>query len=309
MGEGANAPAPPALELSSAPAAAHPDSPVTAPPEPDLAGPQPILDLGPEPDSRREWLTSMWRHRGVIWVLGRQDFHVRFKRATFGVLWAVAVPALQAAVLVVVFSHFVHTASGIPYGAYVVSGILPWSYFVLALPAGVTAIVEGTGLTDKVWFPRAILPLVPCVSGLAGLAISMVLLLILTPILGAHIGLHLLLLIPACMLLVAFTAALALLASALQVYFRDVRFIVSAALLVWLYATPIMYPQSQLGHLGPYLDFNPMTGVISLFHLAVLGGGVPWQRALIVSLAATLALLVAGVETQRRRDRRLVDLL
>jgi lipopolysaccharide transport system permease protein len=251
----------------------------------------------------------MWRHRGVVWVLGRQDFHVRFKRATFGVLWAVAVPAVQAAVMVVVFSHFVHTAPGIPYGAYVVSGILPWSYFVLALPAGVTAIVDGTSLTDKVWFPRAILPLVPCVSGLAGLAISMVLLLILTPILGAHVGLHLLLLIPACLLLAAFTASLALLASALQVYFRDVRFIVSAALLVWLYATPIMYPQSEVGHLGPYLDFNPMTGVISLFHLAVLGGGFPWQRALIVSLAATLVLLLAGVETQRRRDRNLVDLL
>jgi lipopolysaccharide transport system permease protein len=191
----------------------------------------------------------------------------------------------------------------------VVSGIFAWSYFVLALPAGVTAIVDGTALTDKVWFPRAVLPLVPCLSGLAGLAISMVLLLFLVPVLGAPIGLHLLLLIPACLLLAVFTAALALLASALQVYFRDVRFIVSAALLIWLYATPIMYPQSELRHLGPYLDFNPMTGVISLFHLAVFGGGVRWQRALIVSLAATVALLVAGVETQRRHDRRLVDLL
>jgi lipopolysaccharide transport system permease protein len=309
MGEGANAPAPSALELSSAPSAAPPDSCVTGRSEPELAGSPPILDLGPEPDSRLEWLTSMWCHRGVIWVLARQDFHVRFKRATFGVLWAVAVPALQAAVMVVVFSHFVHTATGVPYGAYVVSGILAWSYFLLALPAGVTAIVDGTGLTDKVWFPRAILPLVPCVSGLAGLAISMVLLLILTPILGAHIGLHLLLLIPACLLLAAFTAALALVASALQVYFRDVRFIVSAGLVIWLYATPIMYPQSELKHLGPYLDFNPMTGVISLFHLAMFGGGVRWQRALVVSVAATVALLIVGVETQRRQDRRLVDLL
>jgi len=308
MREGANVSAPRALRPG-------PDAPVADPKSlPPLAlerdgRAEPVLDLGSEPDSRREWLTCMWGHRGLLWVLARKDFHVRFKRATFGVLWAVVVPVLQAAVMVVVFSNFIHTAAGVPYGAYVVSGILPWSYFALALPAGVTAIVEGTGLTDKVWFPRAILPLVPCVSGLAGLAISMVLLVILTPVLGAPVGLHLLLLFPACLLLAAFTAGLALVASALQVYFRDVRFIVSAALLIWLYATPIMYPVSQLKHLGRYLDFNPMTGVIQLFHLAVLGGGVPWERALIVSVAATLALLIVGAELQRRRDRVLVDLL
>jgi lipopolysaccharide transport system permease protein len=251
----------------------------------------------------------MWDHRGVIWVLARKDFHVRFKRATLGVLWAVAVPALQATVMVFVFSHFIHTKSHIPYGAYVLSGILAWSYFLSTLPAGVTSIVDGAALTDKVWFPRAILPLVPCLSGLVGLGISMILLLIGTPILGAHFGLRILLLIPACLLLVTFTASIALVTSALQVYFRDVRFIVSALLMVWLYATPIMYPETAVGSLGPYLDFNPMTGVIALFHLAILGPVQPLHRAVIVSLITTVALLVIGIEAQRRRDRVLVDLL
>jgi lipopolysaccharide transport system permease protein len=275
-------------------------------------GPQPVLDLGPEPESRREWLAELWRHRGVIGVLARKDFHVRFKRASLGVLWAVAVPAIQAAVLTLVFSHIVHLHSHLPYGAYVLSGVLGWSYFSSTLPGGVTSIVDGTGLTDKVWFPRAILPIVPCLSGLVGLGISMILLLIAAPVLGAHVGIHLLLLIPACALLVAITVAMALVGSALQVYFRDVRFIVSAFLLVWLYATPIMYPQAALGGLGRWLDFNPLTGVVTLFHLAVLGqtaSGESWHRPVAVTLVVTVVLLVIGIEAQRRHDRPFVDLL
>lgn len=270
---------------------------------------QPVLELNAAPASLGEWLREMWDHRGVTYVLARKDFHVRFKRASLGVLWAVAVPILQATVMVFVFSHFVHVGNGLPYGAYVLSGILAWTYFSSSLPTGTTSIVDGTGLTDKVWFPRAILPIVPCLSGLVGLSISMVILLVGAPILGAHLGVRILLLIPACGLLLLFTTSLTLLTSALHVYFRDVRFIVSALLMVWLYATPIMYPVTELGGLGRWLDLNPMTGVVTVFRLAVLGPVQPWHRAVAVSVVVTLVLLVIGVEVQRRRDRVFVDLL
>jgi lipopolysaccharide transport system permease protein len=251
----------------------------------------------------------MWAHRGVTWVLARKDFQARYKRAALGVLWAVAVPLLQAGALALVFSHFVHPGHGISYGAFVLSGIFPWSYFATALSTSATAIVDGAGLTDKVWFPRAILPLVPCVSGLVGLGISIVLLLIIAPLLGAPIGVRILLLIPACALLIAFTVTLSVAVAALQVYFRDVRFIVTATLTVWIYATPIMYPQSAVGSLAPWLDFNPMTGVISLFHEAVVGGTGSLVRPLTVSIVVTVVLGVVSVEAHRRHDRLFVDLL
>jgi lipopolysaccharide transport system permease protein len=245
----------------------------------------------------------------VIWVLARKDFQARYKRATFGVLWAVAVPLLQAAVLILVFSHFVHAGSGVSYGAFVLSGIVAWSFLASNLPTGATAIVEGSGLTDKVWFPRAILPIVPCLSGLVGLGISVALLVVVAPLLGAPFGPKILILIPACALLICFTIALTMVLAALQVYFRDVRFIVTAGLVIWLYATPIMYPQSVVGSLGPWLDFNPFTGIVSLFHMAVLGGTAGWVRPVVVSLAATCLLLGAAVEAHRRYDRLFVDLL
>lgn len=283
-------------------ASLSPAAPVSAPG-------QPVLELGPGATSRRDWLHSLWDHRGVIFVLARKDFQTRYKRASLGILWAVVVPVLQAAVMIFVFSHFVHAGPGISYPAFVLSGILSWSYFSTTLPAGTTAIVEATGVTDKLWFPRAVLPLVPCVSNLVGLGISMVILLIGVPIVGAHMELHIFLLIPACALLVLFAVALTLVLSAMQVYFRDVKFIATAALMVWLYATPIMYPKSKVGSLAAWLDFNPMTGIISLFHLAVVGQDGAWVRALIVSLVTTVALLVIGIEAHRRYDRVFVDLL
>ena len=97
--------------------------------------------------------------------------------------------------------------------------------------------------------------------------------------------------------------------SALNVYFRDVRFITTAALLVWLYATPILYPKSLVGSLGPWLDLNPMTGIISIFHVAVLGEDGSWLRAVVISVCATAMLLLVAMEVHRRRDRLLVDLL
>jgi lipopolysaccharide transport system permease protein len=272
-------------------------------------GEPPVLELEPGPMSRREWLGTMWDHRSVLMVLSRKDFQVRFKRARLGVLWAVAVPAVQAAVMIVVFSHFVRTHNHVPYGPFVLSGILGWTYFSSTLSVSVTSIIDGATLTDKVWFPRALLPIVPCVSGLVGLAISMVILLVFAPILGAGVHLRILLLVPACLLLIAFTVALSLVLAALQVYYRDVRFLIMAALTVWIYATPIMYQKSQVGSLGPWLDINPMTGIVSIFHLAIIGDHESWKPAVAVSVGVTLALIAIGVEAHRRYDRLFVDLL
>lgn len=268
-----------------------------------------LVDLEDRPDRAGPWLAELWRHRQVLAMLARKDFHVRYKRASFGVLWAVAVPLVQAVVLIVVFSHIVRLASGLDYPAFVLSGVLAFSYFSQTLGAGATAIVDGSGLTDKVWFPRLLLPMVPALANLVGLAVSMAALAAALPVMGVAVGPRLLLLVPACALLVAFSVALCLVLAALHVYFRDVRFLVQALLLVWFYATPVAYPLSAVGGLAPVLDANPMTGVITLFHLATVGAGGPWVPGLVVSVAVTMALLLGGLEAQRRHDRLFVDLL
>jgi lipopolysaccharide transport system permease protein len=268
------------------------------------------LDLTSHPGSARDWIKDVWRHRAVLAMLSRADFQVRYKRASFGVLWAVAVPLLQSVVLAVIFSKVIHVGSGKSFAVYVLSGVIAWSYFAGVVSVGATSIVDGSGLTDKLWFPRALLPLVPTLANLVALAVSLLVLLVAIPVLGVSTGPRLALLIPAIALLIVFSASLSLCLAALHVYFRDVRYLVTAALLVWFYVTPIVYPSSLLGHgLARLVELNPMTGIIALFHRATVGGAEPWKGPAFVSLAACAVLTLIAVQVNRTHDRLFVDLL
>lgn len=271
------------------------------------AGPRTLV-LADRPEPWGAWLADLRRHREVLGALVRKDFQTRYKRAALGVLWVVAVPLLQGAVMALVFSRVVRVGGGDGFTEYVISGILPWAYFSTALATATTSIVDGAGLTDKVWFPRALLVVVPCLSNLIGFVVSLLVLIATLPFLHAPMGADLLLMVPGAVLLVAFTTGLSLVVSALHVSFRDVRFIVQAALLVWIYVTPVLYRASLLGGLAPWVDANPLTGVVALFHTSV-GGHEALVRPVLVSVAATVVLLVVGAEAQRRRDRLFVDLL
>lgn len=268
----------------------------------------PVLELGPAPVSRKAWLSDLWAHAEVLGVLAKKDFQTRYKRASFGLIWAVVVPFLQAVVMAVVFTRVVRVGSGRHFAIYVMAGIIAYSYFGTVLSLGSTAIVEGATLTDKVWFPRVLLVIVPALSNLVGLAVTLVVLIAAMPVLGVSIKLRVLTLLPACLLLIAFATSLAMVLSALHVYFRDVRFIVQAALMLWMYVTPILYPKHLLGSLSGLADANPLTGVVALFHMATVGEA-NWQRPVLVTVAVTVVLVLAGVETQRRYDRMFVDQL
>jgi ABC-type polysaccharide/polyol phosphate export permease len=275
----------------------------------ELGAPR-MVELTNRPDTRLSWLSDLGRHFDVLMVLARKDFHTRYKRASLGLAWAVVVPVFQGLIMAAVFARVVRSAGGHGYAAYVMSGMFAFAYFSQTLGAGVTSIVDGASLTDKLWFPRILLVTVPALANSVGLAITFVFLLAALPLLGGVYGIHLLLLVPGLLLLVSFTTALALVLSALHVYFRDVKFLVQAALMVWLYLTPVIYPISLLHRFAPFVIANPMTGIVALVHLATLGtsrGAV--LVPLLVSLGSTAVLAVVGAEAQRRHDRLFVDLL
>jgi ABC-type polysaccharide/polyol phosphate export permease len=267
-----------------------------------------IIDSAPI--GRLRLLADLWDARRKLWRLAITDFRVRYKRAFFGLLWAVALPLLQAAVLALIFSQFVRLQTGTRFGyvVFVLAGVLPWSYFGATFGSGSTAVVDNADLTEKVWFPRAMLPMTPAIANLVGLGVSMAALVV-AAIGFQSFGPEILLLIPACMLLIAFSVALSLVMAALHAYFRDVRYLVAAALLVWFYATPVIYPPILLREYRDLIDFNPMTGVLDMFRLAVGQGDPTTGRAVIVTVVVTLVLLVIALEAYRRHDRLFVDTL
>jgi ABC-type polysaccharide/polyol phosphate export permease len=213
--------------------------------------------------------------------------------------------------MVFIFSRVGRFGSGLGfnYAGFVLAGMVPWLYLSSSVSSSTTSIVDASSLTDKVFFPRAVLPLVSPSANLVTLGISMVILLVALPVLGVSFAPHLLLLIPALVLLFTFTVALGLALGGAYVYFRDLKFMVQAVLLVWLYVTPIVYPASALGGTGRWLDFNPLTGIVGLFQHGAVDAPGPSTRALLVSVVTTAVVLIAAVVGHRRHDRLFVDLL
>jgi lipopolysaccharide transport system permease protein len=267
------------------------------------------VTLTARPDSIASWFSDMRRHTEVLGALTAKDFRVRYKRATFGITWALLVPALQATVLAFVFAHVVKSGANQHYPIYVISGVVAFSYFSLTLPAACASIVDGSSLTEKVWFPRALLPMVPCLSNAVGLLITTALIPILMPAFGDPYSVSLLWALPGLLLLIMFTLALSLVIAALNVYFRDVKFIVQASLMVWMYVTPIVYQQHLLGRFADVIDANPLTGVVTLMHMAFVGPQAHWVAPVVASLATSLALLGVAAWPHARYDRLFVDLL
>ena len=285
----------------------HPFSVTThaSPLPPSAAG----FDLTATPAPVRILVRDVWRSRSLLAILARKDFFVRYRRASFGMLWAVGLPILQAMVLSVVFSKILNNRAP-DYPVYVFSAIVPWSFFAATLAQGSTAIVDNSGLSNKIYFPRAILPLVTVVSGLYGMAISLVILVAMCLGFGVHLGPQVILILPGTLLVAVLAASFALVNSALHVYFRDIRYLVQAALTVWIYLTPVIFQVQQLpAGLRPIIKLNPMTGVVELFRYATVGASPGWGTSLASTGVWTVALVLIALQLHRRFDRVFADLL
>ncbi len=243
-------------------------------------------------------------------VLAKQEFLVRYRRATFGVLWAAALPILQAGVLAFVLSKIVRLGTASErYALFVYIGVVPATYFSTVLSIGSTSIVDGAGLTTKIYFPRLMLPLVTTLSNLFGLVVNVGLLLIAWGIAGRHRSPAVLLLPLAVLALILLASGLATFLSAVHVYGRDVRFIVQAGLVPLFYMTPIFFPLSLIGGAANVLLINPLTGIVEMFR-ASLGVADPnWKIAVLITCGWIVASWTAAMLMHRRHDRLFVDLL
>jgi ABC-type polysaccharide/polyol phosphate export permease len=268
------------------------------------------IDLRGEATSPVALARDVWRSRQLMVILTRKEFHVRYRRAAFGLLWAIGLPLVQSAVMAIIFSKVAKIGHAPHYAIFILSGMVAWLFFTTVLAPGSTAVVDGTDLSSRVYFPRILLPLVQVATGLYGFVITLAIALVLCPLLGARLGVSLLLLVPASLLLVTFTAALCLVNSATHVYFRDVRYMVSAALIVWFYLTPIIYPAVDAPHpLRILINLNPMTGIIDLFHAGLIGMTADLGIAVLISCIWAFGLLVVGIGLHCRFNRVFADLL
>ncbi len=266
----------------------------------------------------RVMLRELWAARGLLVILARKDFYVRYRRTVLGVVWAVGVPLVQAVVLALVFTHVVgigrnYAASQQEYAVFLYAALVPWNYIANAGPAASTAIVDNVALAGKIYFPRALPVLVTAASAIYPFAIGVVLLLLMSVVVGSGVGASFLLVFPGAALAIAFVVAVGLCLSALHVYFRDIRYIVMAVLSVGFYLSPIIYPLTRLqdSHhvLRDLIAIGPAAGPIEVFRAATVGADSALGLAVVACAVWCVVLGGLGFWLQCRRDRVFVDLL
>ena len=267
-----------------------------------------IIEAGGSP---RQYAREVWRYRDLLFILSWRDIKVRFKQTTIGAAWGLLRPLLTLVILTVVFSKIARLPSEgtAPYALLVLSGLLPWQFFATGLSDAANSVIENEKIVSKIYFPRLVVP----VSALAVCAVDFVIsLLILAGIFvvyGFMPDWHLLAL--PVVFLFAILAALGpgLLLAALNVKYRDFRYIVPFLVQVGIYASPVAYSTSLVPERWRTLYYlNPMAGLIDSFRWTVLGGQFnPWWPGVGLSLAVLVVLLVVGVLYFRATERSFAD--
>src|SRR5687767_11784800 len=249
-------------------------------------------------------LRELWQYRELVYFLTWRDIKVRYKQTALGAAWAIIQPFFTMVVFSLFFGRLARIPSdGVPYPIFAYAALVPWTFFANSLAQSADSLVGSANLIKKVFFPRLAIPISSVMSGVVDFTLAFVVLLFMMVFYGLVPTANILWL-PALLLLALVTSlGVGLWLSALNVQFRDVRYVVPFIVQFWLFATPVAYPSSLLEQPWRTLyGLNPMAGVVEGFRWALLGSGEPPGPMIAVSAAAAVTVLLGGAYYFRRME-------
>lgn len=259
-------------------------------------------------------LAELWRYRDLIMLFVRRDFVAIYKQTILGPFWFLLQPLISTLVFTVIFGQIAKIPTdGIPQMLFYMSGLVAWNYFSGCLNSTSTTFTANAAIFGKVYFPRLAVPVSVVIINLLTFAIQFALLLVFIAYFkmkGApiHMTWHLVLVPFLILQMAALGLGLGILVSALTTRYRDLAFVMSFGVQLWMYATPVVYPLSQVPpHLYPIVAANPMTAIIETFRFAFLGAGTVDAQALLISMAVTVAILALGIIVFSRVEKSFMD--
>ncbi len=256
-------------------------------------------------------LKDLWEYRELLYFLTWKDIKVRYKQTVLGIAWAIIQPFMTMVVFSVFFGRLAKMPSdGIPYPIFSYAALVPWTFFANGLTQSSNSLVASAHLIQKVYFPRLIIPISVVASGMLDFVIAFGVLILMMLYYGILPTANILWL-PGFLLLAWMTSLGAgLWLSALNVEYRDVRYVVPFLTQFWLFATPIAYPSSLLREPWHTIyGLNPMVGVIEGFRWALLGTVNAPVSLIWSSVAAALLFLITGAFYFRRMERTFADVV
>ncbi|MEE9913613.1 MAG: ABC transporter permease [Deltaproteobacteria bacterium] len=261
--------------------------------------------------TEKNYWADLWHYRELFLILSWRDLSVRYKQTIIGVLWAILRPFLTMVVFTVIFSKIAKLPSdgSVPYALMVFAAMLPWSLFASALTESSNSLIDNTNLISKVYFPRLIMPAATMITALADFLISVIILIGMMAYYQFVPGWRI--------LLMPFFVILALLASlgpglwitALNVKYRDFRYVIPFVVQFGLYVSPVGFSSKVIPDQWRLLySLNPMVGVIDGFRWCILGSESPiFLPGFLLSLVIVTLFLWLGISRFRKMEKTFAD--
>jgi lipopolysaccharide transport system permease protein len=272
----------------------------------------PELVIEPGRVEKNYW-RDLWRYRELFYILSWRDLRVRYKQTVIGVAWAVIRPVLTMLIFTVVFGYLAafKASSGPPYPILVFAGMVPWQFMATALSEASGSLIGNANLLTKVYFPRIIIPVSSIIVSLTDAAIAFAILLLM--MVGfRYVPPPQIVALPLFALLAFFLAAgVGLFVTALNVKYRDFRYIIPFIVQIGTYVAPVGYSSAVIGQRYSdtarlWYSINPAVGIIDGFRWCIVGEPL-YYPGLLMSVAITLAFVLFGVRYFRSTEKSFAD--
>jgi ABC-2 type transport system permease protein len=249
-----------------------------------------------------EELRGIFQYRDLIYQLVRRDIVSRYKRSVLGIGWTLLQPLGMMIIITMVFSTLFQSIKGYP--AYVLSGLIVWTFFAQTTTAIINQIVWGGALLRQIYMPRTSFAISAIGTGLVNLVLSFIPLILIILLTGLPIRWSVLFLPVSILLLAAFSLGLGLIISTVAIHFPDVAEMYSIVLIAWMYLTPIIYPLTIIPEKYQWLfKLNPMYDLVEIFRMPLLQGVIPDAKTLIPAVAfSSLTLVIGWLFYSKRAD-------
>jgi len=255
---------------------------------------------------------NLYQHRDLLWALTVKDTQIKYKQSLLGIAWAVFQPLSMMLVFSLVFTYLlpVRVETEIPYPIFLYSALVPWTYFSTGLSFAIPSLVSNLELVTKTAFPRETLPIAAILASAVDFAIAWCVLLVLLVFYGAPFTLWLLLAPFLALVQTIFMIGFGLLAAALNVFYRDVKYTIVLGLFLWMFVTPVIFSMDHVPEaLRPWLLLNPMAGLVDSFRrVSALGVG-PDPVALGSAVVIALLSCAIGQRVFKKHEKRFGDII
>jgi lipopolysaccharide transport system permease protein len=239
-----------------------------------------------------ESFSELNRYRDLLRTWSIREIKIRYKQSLLGGLWAVLQPLSVAIIFSIIFNLFINVSTdGIPHLIFYYVALFPWTFFSNSVTTGANSIISSLHLVTKIYFPREILPLSGIIAAMLDFTIAGLLYVVLAFLHGISVGPSLILLPWLIIIQFLFTSGIVLILATLNVYYRDIRFVVPLVLQIYMYSTPLIYPVSAVPEsIRPFYLLNPMASILNAYR-SILAYGV-WPELTYLASASLVSIIL-----------------